>query len=69
MHTGLLQLHHITGNPARQEPDEMWVMPAEGVVLDSAGMQFPATYIGHIQGTVAQWVALCLIFEVCGGGG
>ena len=34
---------------------------------EAAGTQLAMTHIGRRQGTVAQWVALRPIFEVCAG--
>ena len=62
-HTGFLR--QITGKRAQRNADETWVTPAAGEVLETAGTQSAATYIGRRQGMVAQWVALRPIFEVC----
>ena len=61
-HTGFLQ--QITGKWARQKPDRTFVTPSEGEVLGGVGMKSAATYLGHRQGVVSQWVALRPIFEV-----
>ena len=42
-----------------------WVTPWAEVVRKAVGTQSAMTYIGRRQGTVAQWVALRLIFKVC----
>ena len=38
-----------------------------GIIAEAAGTQSAMTYIGRQQLTVAQWVALRLILEVCAG--
>ena len=43
----------------------MWEVSRAEVVLEAEGMQLSMTYIGKQQATVAQWVALQPIFEVC----
>ena len=43
----------------------MWERPEARQVLREDGMYISASYIGHRQGTVAQWVDLYLIFKVC----
>ena len=45
--------------------DGMWEMPQPEIVQEAAGMQLVMTYIGRHQETVAQWVELRLIFELC----
>ena len=42
-------------------------MPGAEVMREAAVTQSETTYIGRRQSTVAQWVALQLIFEVCAG--
>ena len=37
------------------------------LVREAAGTQLAMTHIGRRQGTVAQWVAMRPIFEVCAG--
>ena len=40
-------------------------MPGAEGVWEAAGMQLEMTYIGRRQATVAQWVVLHPLFEVC----
>ena len=42
-----------------------WVTPKAEVMWEVTGTQSTMTYMGIIQGTVAQYVALRPIFEVC----
>ena len=58
-------LIQITGKRARRKANRMWYIPAAEEVREAVLNQLDATYIGRIQGTVAQWVALWKIFEVC----
>ena len=61
IHTGLLC--QITGK--RQIRDGTWETPGAEGVWEAAGTLSARTYIGIRQATVAQWVALCTLFEVC----
>ena len=63
VHTGFLR--RIMGKRAQRITGGMWVTPAAGEVWEAMGTQLAATYIGHRQGTVAQWVALHPIFKFC----
>ena len=60
-------LRHITGKRVLRKVDGRWVTPRVEVVQEAAGNQLVMTYIGRQQGTVAQWVELWQIFEVCSG--
>ena len=62
-HTGFLR--QIMGKRDWQNTYRTWVNPRAEVVQEAVGTQSAMTYIGRIQGTVAQWVALHPIFEVC----
>ena len=62
-HTNFLR--QITGNRARRRTDVTWVTMEAKEVWEAAGTQSAATYIVCRYRTVAQWVALRLIFEVC----
>ena len=62
-HIEFLQL--ITGKRSRRLGDGAWeTLGAEGV-REAAGTQLARIYIERWQGTVAQWVALRPLFEVC----
>ena len=61
--TRVVFLRQITGKRVWITIDGMWETLAIGEFLRADGMQKEATYIGCRQGTVAQWVALHLIFE------
>ena len=58
-------MRQIKEKRARREADGTWVTPKVELVREAAGTQSEITYIRRIQGTVAQWVALRPIFEVC----
>ena len=45
--------------------DGVWLTPVEEEVKEEVEIQSEATYIDGRHGTVAQWVVLCSIFEVC----
>ena len=64
-HTGFLK--NIMRKRARRIADETWEMPGVEVVRETVGTQSTMTYIGRQQETVAQWVTLRPIFEVCAG--
>ena len=49
----------------RQIADRTWKTPGVEVLRETAVTQLEITYIGILQATVAQWVALRPIFEVC----
>ena len=61
-HTGFL--FQITVKRAWQNLDGTWVTPEEGGLQEAARMQLTAVYILRRQGMVAQWVAMCPIFEL-----
>ena len=63
VHTGFLL--QITGKQARQLRDGTRETPDAEGVREAAGMQSARTYIGIQQATMAQWVALRPLFEVC----
>ena len=65
LHTDFLR--HITGNRERQIVDGTQETPGAGVMKEMVGTHSEMTYIGRQQATVAQWVALRPIFEVCSG--
>ena len=60
-------LRHIMGMQAQQIVDETWDTSGAGVVREAVGTQSEMIYIGRQQATVAQWVALQPIFELCVG--
>ena len=62
-HTELLI--QITGKRARWLGDRTWETPGAEGVREAAVTQSKKTYIGRQQTTVAQWVALRPLFEVC----
>ena len=62
-HTEFLRL--ITGKRARRLGDRAWDTPGEEVVREAKGTQSSRTCIERRQVTVAQWVVLHTLFEVC----
>ena len=62
-HTGFLCQR--MGKQVRQNMGGTWVTLVVGEVQEAAGTQSEDTYIFRRHGTVAQWVALRPIFEVC----
>ena len=62
-HVGFL--FNITGKRLRRQADGLWETPAAKEVLQTVGIQSSATYIGTWQATVAKWVALRPLLEVC----
>ena len=62
-HKGFLL--QIMGDQVRQQGDGSWETPAAEEVIQAAGMQSVDMYIGRLQATVAQWVDLQLLLEVC----
>ena len=63
VHVGLLR--QIMGPRAVQQEDGTWWRVAVENVLEKAGTQSLGTYIDRRQATVAEWVALSPILEVC----
>ena len=53
------------GKWERRKADGSWETPALKGVIQATGMQLEATYIGFRQATVAQWVDLQPLLEVC----
>ena len=62
-HTEVLRL--ITGRRARQLGDRTRETPGEEGVREEEGIHLSRISIEHHQATVAQWVALRPLFEVC----
>ena len=62
-HTELLQM--IMGKRLKQLEDETWETPGAEVTREGLGNQSESIYIEQQQATVAQWVALRPLFEVC----
>ena len=60
-------LGQITGKRARRIADRTWETLRAKLVQEAVEIQSEMTYIRRQQGTMAQWVALQLIFEVCTG--
>ena len=58
-------LRQTTGNQARHNADGTRSTPATEEVQEAAGTQLSTTYIGIRQGTVAQWVVMSPVFELC----
>ena len=58
-------LRQITGKQARRTVEGMWVTPKVEVVQESLGSQSVMAYIGRTHETVAQWMEMCPIFDVC----
>ena len=73
VHVGFLR--HVTGMKARRIGDDTWTKEGPERVLQAEGTKLLREYIDKRQATVAEWVALRPIFEVCtketgnGGGG
>ena len=63
MHMEFLKM--ITGKRVKQLEDGTWETPGEEVIREAAGTQSDRIYIERRQATVAQWVALRSLFEVC----
>ena len=61
--TELLKM--ITRKRAKQFEDGTWETPGAEGVREAVGTQSARTYIEQRQATVAQWVALRPLFEVC----
>ena len=57
--------HQISEKRERRHSDGAWETPAAEEVIRAAGTQLAAKYIGRLQETVAQWVALHTLLEVC----
>ena len=55
----------VTGKRAKQLGDGTWEMPGAEGIREAAGTQSDRIYIEQWQTTVAQWVALRTLFEVC----
>ena len=64
-HTGFLI--KITGKLSRRILYRTWETPGVEEVREAAGTQFAMTYIVRRQATVAQWVDLRSILNVCAG--
>ena len=62
-HTDFLQM--ITGNRKKQLVDGTWETPGSEVILEAEGTQLDGIYIERQRETVAQWVVLRPLFEVC----
>ena len=62
-HTGFLI--PVRGKWERQKADRTWVTTNVEVVREAEGTHPEMAHIGRRQGTVAQWVMLRPIFEVC----
>ena len=58
-------LQMITGKRAKKLGDGTWETPGAEGIQESAGTQSDRIYIERRQATVAQWVALSPVFEVC----
>ena len=65
IHTGFLQ--KITGKRAQRLGERTWKTPGAEGAREADGIQLEMTYIGRRKETVAQWVALRPLFEVCEG--
>ena len=55
----------VTGKRAKQLEDRKWQTPGAEGIREEAGTQLDRIYIEQQQATVAQWVALHPLFEVC----
>ena len=63
IHTEFLRM--ITGKKSKQLGDGTWDSPRTEVIRKKAVTQLARIYIERRQETVAQWVALHPLFEVC----
>ena len=63
VHVGFLR--QVTGMKARRLGDKTWTKEGPDRVLQAAGTKSLREYIDKRQATVAEWVALRPIFEVC----
>ena len=63
LHVGFLR--QITGQRAVRREDENWRKVVSDKVLEKAGTQYLGNYIDRRQATVAEWVELRPILEVC----
>ena len=57
--------HQILQKRARRQADGEWETPAAEEFIREAGTQLAAKYIGRRKETVAQWVDLRTLLEVC----
>ena len=64
-HTGFLI--QFTGKRAQRIGDGTWETPGAEVVWKESVMKLAMTYICRRQATVAHWVALRPIFDLCAG--
>ena len=55
----------VTGHKAKRQRDGDWISVTAARVLKCAGTQTPETYIDKLQVTMAGWVALRLILDIC----
>ena len=55
----------IMGKRTKQLGDGTWDTPGAEVIQEAAGTQSARIYIERRQVTVAQWVALCPLFDAC----
>ena len=62
-HTEFLRM--IIGNRVKQLEDGTWETTGVEGILEAAGTQSARIYIEQRQATVAQWVALRPLFDVC----
>ena len=63
VHVGFLR--HAMGLKSKRQRDRTWRSAAAARVLNKAGTQTLGTYIDKRQVTVAKWVALIPILEIC----
>ena len=63
MHTEFLRI--ITGKIAKGLGDRKWETPGAEGIQEASGTQSDRIYIEQRQATVAQWVSLRPLFEVC----
>ena len=63
IHVGLLM--RITRNRAVRQKDRTWRKVSAATVLEKSGTQPLGAYIDRRQATLAEWVALRPILEVC----
>ena len=62
--THVVLLRYITGKRAWRNTDRTWETPLAREVLKANGIHTAATYNGHRQGALTQWMIQQPIFEV-----
>ena len=55
----------VTGKRAKELGDGTWETPGAEFIREAGGTQLGSIYIEQQQATIAQWVALRPLFELC----